>query len=490
MNEDLYKIFCSLYRRKLLVLTICAASLGLGYYYYKSAETEFEASTLLIVRGNHVDGNDQNAVRDDNSDEVLALAQIATTDDVISQAITKVGAERLLPRSKPEQPIGLDYALRAGFGTLPGAPTSDNRAVLLVRRGMFVKSDAKASVVTIGFRFRDAEVCATLVNAIAQALIDRQLDLWGPGGNGEFFERQKEKFDEELQSAVSKLTRFSVENALYSVDEQRTLLLKKYNDIASAYASTESQLSQRNAEKRALTAQLLKLKPVTQSNYVTGIVESLGSKLEQSENVPTVNNNPNQTPPLLLIKVYQDSMVDLLRINSTIEGLTATLSKQEEQIGAVNRELQHLAQMAGEFQHLKTTADLTAINFETYAKRVAEEAVNQDIAKHRLSTVKVAQAAVTPWKPVWPSFGMIFIASVLGGLLMSVAMISWLDRKAIADWIRPAEKPALPHPQLSQKTRTRRRHKAAEGNELPKRLPNAGGVQTASIVECLRTHRT
>ena len=299
MSIDLAEFAALVWRKKRLVLGVFAFSVALANLLYVLSTPRYEASVLLFMG--------QNSSKSDNGDKVSTVAEIVYTDDVLRDAISRVGFSRM----HDSRSSAIFEELREHLQ--PGAPESEHRTlaslISSIRYALVVRTEPKADTITISFRDPDRFIAAELVNAVAKALIDRQIALVNRPGATDFFRTQKVKFEEQVKSAAAALAQFSSQTSTYSIDEQRVLLLRRSSELASALASTRNQISERRAQQQALTRQLNQLKPVKQSSYVSGLVDTFGSHGEDVDGKlgkAAGERSASDTPPLLLIRVYQE----------------------------------------------------------------------------------------------------------------------------------------------------------------------------------------
>jgi uncharacterized protein involved in exopolysaccharide biosynthesis len=432
-------------RRKLLSFTaftvVGCVSLGVLVI----LTPKYDASALLMVgneKGDHnVDTQHKNAVN--------SLALIADSQKVVSDAIDAVGLSRLIGReTSEEQSLALSWpAMRAGaiawladhaatlrgqanaetrstapFGLIEGsggaifADRQLKRAVSQVSRALTVHVEPNSDLVTITFRHSDAAVAAEFANAVATETINKRLSALDQPEAANFYQAQTKRFEDEVKRATDELRRFSTTTHTYSAEEQNSLLLKRTNDLAAALAATHGVIADRTGRREALTAQLVRLKPVTQSSFVSSVINDLGAK--QTSAATIHENLPKSTePPILMVKVYQEALVELLRVNAELEGLTKLERDQRDQLAQLNQELSDLAGKAGEFARLQRAVEQATVNAGSYARRTVEENIASSLNVAKISPVKIVQRAVAPVDPAFPRYGL----SLAGVLALSFA---------------------------------------------------------------------
>ena len=170
------------------------------------------------------------------------------------------------------------------------------------------------------------------------------------------------------------------------------------------------------------------LRPVHQSRTVTAIVNDLrGRDYKAGENaVGTVQNE--EAPPLLLIKVYQDAMANLLKVNTDLNGSLRVEKSLTAELEKINAELASLASKEAEYDRLKRVLTRASAAAEHYGSRVIEEQVKQDIAKKtQLSSVRVVQRAEQSIVPLFPRAAHLVLLALVGGIALGSVFAVMLE---------------------------------------------------------------
>jgi len=165
------------------------------------------------------------------------------------------------------------------------------------------------------------------------------------------------------------------------------------------------------------------LRPVYQSRTVTGIVNSLrGRDHKESENaVGTAHNE--EAPPLLLVKVYQDAMANLLKVNTDLNGSLRVEKHLVAELEKINEEVASLSSREAEYDRLKRVLTRASAAADNYGSRLIEEQINLDIAKQtQLSSVRAVQRAEKPIVPVFPRLMHLLVLALAGGIALGSAM--------------------------------------------------------------------
>jgi polysaccharide biosynthesis transport protein len=396
-------LIAALRRQKIIAATVFLAVFGTTLSVYMLIGERYQAEALLLVGNGYGERLGSGNVLDPNG--INSLARLVVTNDVLRDAATKVGFGRLFPN--------IDALQR-----------TDGSLIAMLRSSVSAQPEGKSDLLKISFRHRDPVVAADFVNALADSLNARQAELLNVPGA--FFEMERKRLKEEVQKAASNLEKFSAAVAIYSVNDQRALLLKQANELAGSIASTRGSILERRGQKEALIKQVLMLKPVTQSKFVSGIVNSWGADDLES----TVSHNTKGQPeeqslsagvPILFTHVYQDALVALFKVNADLAGARYLETQLATELKKVNEQLAALSSREAEFNQLSRELTLAVTAAESYEKRMIEEQINMSLANARVSSVRIAQLADPPELPAFPQFIIFLVLGLAGGAVLASA---------------------------------------------------------------------
>lgn len=465
-------------KRKLLAFTayVAVGCLSLGVLLIMTPK--YDASVILMVGNEKSDHN----VDLMHKNALNSLALIAGSEKVVSDAIVAVGLPRLIDRETVdgESPsywpaaradaiawladhaamfkgqANAETRVAERFGatlySTPTVPTSADRwlrrAVSRVSKALIVHVQPNSDLVTITFRHADAAVAAEFANVIATEAINKRLSVLDQPEAANFYQAQTRHFEDEVKRATDELRRFSATTHTYSAEEQNSLLLKRANDLAAALAVTHGVIADKTGRREALTTQLVRLKPVTQSPFVSAVINDLGAK-QKSATTIRENLPKSAEPPILMVKVYQEALVELLKLNAEIEGLTKLERDQRDQFAQLNQELSDLAGKAGEFARLQRAVQQATDNAESYAHRTVEEKIASSLNLAKISPVKIVQRAVAPVDPAFPHYGLSLAVVLALSFAASVAAPFYAETRSKRRFRAPTETaiaPAEPAP--------------------------------------------
>jgi polysaccharide biosynthesis transport protein len=437
-------VIAALRRRKVVALTVFLTVLGAFLSTYLLIGRRYEAEALLLVGNGVTDVGVSRSVVDPTG--INSLARIAQADDVVRKAANKVGLQRLFPEPnggrlitilrEAAAELGLKRLLSAdqisilreaaaelGLKRLPSADQAgrnDGIMISTLRHSISVQAEGKTDVLKISFPHRDPVIAAEFVNALVDALVAKEAELLNVPGALQLFDVQRKQLEEEVQKAASRLESYSAAVSIYSINDQRSLLLKRANDLAESLSSTRGSIVQLQGQRQALTEQLLRLKPVSQSEFVTGIVNNFG-KTGSGARASEVERSLTAAPPLLLVRVYQDTMDALFKVDAESAGAKNREAHLVTELESVNKELAALSSREAEYNRLNRDLTLAVTAAESYAKRTTEERISTSLANARVLGLRIAQLASPPDFPAFPQLSIFLALGLVGGTVLALA---------------------------------------------------------------------
>jgi succinoglycan biosynthesis transport protein ExoP len=428
-----------------VVLTSAAA-----FLFHSTVGERYESYALLRVGQGIKDRATSGLLGEgpDLTSRIESLARIATTDQVIRLAASEIGFNRLFKKDESSLTSAVRAWLVSGVHALPAEfdflkplievnkakdnanETKDNQQQLIdrLRDLISAKAEGRTDIMRVSFRHPDQAIAAQFLNELAHALIVTQADLVQIPGAEVFFQQQTKRLEQEAEKAGTDLRNFSVAAAIYSVEDQRKLLLQRADTLSSLLASTRSSIEDRKGQKQAILDQLVTLRPVHQSRTVSAIVSDLrGRDYKAGDNaVGTIQGD--DAPPLLLVKVYQDAMANLLKVNTDLNGSLNVEKELTVELDNVNKELASLSSKQAEYDRLKRVLTRASAAAEHYGSRVIEERLSQDIAqKAQLSSVRVVQRAEKSVLPMFPRAAHLILLALVGGIALGSAFVVMLE---------------------------------------------------------------
>ena len=336
---------------------------------------------------------------------------ILESEDVIRGALAAVGTGKLYP--------GLSDGFDERFDGKGKDASANEAAYIKAQKQLKITAEKDTQVLRLSFSHEDPELAAQFLNAVIDVFLKRQAELSGNAEAPAFFRDQVKRYRREYDRASLELSNFSKSHSAYSVEQQRKLALERRDEITSALATTKGTILEKESQAAKLQDTLVQLK-----RHVGFPSEVRGPKYNPPRAADTDRSAdlPNGDPPLLLVKVYQDTAQNLVTLNASIAGLRALEENQRAALASVDSELASLSSIGAEFDRLKREVDQAATYLEAHTKRAAEAQIDADWdASEKLASVKVVQRANAPIKPAFPQKPLFISLGLLVGLIAGAA---------------------------------------------------------------------
>ncbi|MBW4025095.1 MAG: hypothetical protein HIU92_18535 [Proteobacteria bacterium] len=439
------------WRRKTLFLLVALLVVGAVGGITLRMQPIYEAKAQLVSGEGGLRGVSPGTLRPDELPPLLSI--IAQSDEVLRAAVDKVGLDQIVARAPPDK-LSLRDRLRKNIGRLrkivggghapvePPGVTRMDVLLPLIRKGLSVSTDPKAAILSISYRHPNPVIATKLANAIAQAVVDRQIELYGQPGAVTFFGQEQKRLEQVFNKASERLAQFSSRTRIYADTEQQDILLKRRNQILSDLAVTRGQMAEKTGERDALANALRLLAPVARSTYVSALVDNLADNSKGPPMDPRLRDRTTD-PPLLLIRVYQDSMASLFQFNAELMGAQSLERQQATELANVNAELDTFSQNQLKYAELKRAVDQAAYNLDALAKRSVQVQLDAEANTAQFSSVKLLQPAVIPVSPVSPNMKLMAVLALVGGLLCGLTAVVLVDWIAGAPRQRPVPSTTL-----------------------------------------------
>lgn len=371
-------------------------------------DTKYEATASLLI------DNGKQSEANQGFDSVFVNSQIEllNSEFVIRSAIQNVGDGKLYP----ERPDSEFSKLLAYLGVAQKKMNNQDRAYKSAARALKVQLEPRTSMIRVSFRHEDPRLAASFVNALTDSYLGKYRVLYTQAGAADFLRGEVEQLQRKVATAAGVLGAFMTANGTYAIDEQKKLLLTRQSDLAKSVATVRTELAQRQEELRVVEEQISQLKP----NAARASQARDPSKPAPEGAVPLPYNRNlfGDDPPLLLVKLYQESTQQFLTLKMTIAGLRAAESAHTAELDNVAKDLVTLARLEAETNRLKRQLSSAEQELAEITSRAGEKRIAAAMTENNLSAIKIAQSASVPFETAGRSVWLFLaIGSFLSALI-------------------------------------------------------------------------
>jgi uncharacterized protein involved in exopolysaccharide biosynthesis len=311
----------------------------------------YEAKSILMVKigGEYVNRPE---VGDSRALMLLQLEEVVNSEirilssrELIEKVLTTLKVETVYPDLATSPP-----------STMPPLQA----AVLAFGKKLTVEGVRKSNVIEVAFRHKDPRVAARAVNLLVDYYKEKHLQVFSDPKSS-FPGTQLAVYETNLKESETRMEAFKRKNRVFSPDEQRSLLLKQYQE-----------------EKLLL-------------------------------------QNTREEIRLVKVSLKEQETGDVTRAD--LRSLNAKAAAQARRLGTLENEIRSFDRLDKEFQALKREVASNEMKVRTYLERMEEARISEEMNRKKTANVSVIQPAEVPAKPITPNKGWnILLGMILGAV--------------------------------------------------------------------------
>ncbi len=425
-----------LFKRKVAILTIFLATvITVAVGSFLMSPTYEARSSLLVKFGREfiyrAEVGDKAPMISFNQEEAVnSEINILTSRDIIERVIKTIGLENIYPELAKNPPSRM---------------TPMEAAVTAFQKKLTAEGIKKSSVIEVSFQHKDPKVAARAVNLVVDFFKEKHLAVHS-GTESTFLESQTDLYDQELKNSENRLEAFKQKNRVFSLDEQRSLLLKQRTELDTSLKSTRNRIDELGKKLSSLRGQMKGIladkKNYTQTERDKIIVEARAKLLtlqlsEQDLSSKYTDNNRllvNVRQEIQIVRdflkeqeeaiggkvktsnpVYQEAEKGAINAEAEEASLRVKAATLQAQIGQLDNEIRTLDLQEKDLQGLKREVTTNDKNFRTYQDKKEEARISDEMNRQKLANISVIQAAVVPSKPIKPKKALNILLSIILG---------------------------------------------------------------------------
>jgi uncharacterized protein involved in exopolysaccharide biosynthesis len=432
------------HRTKILAIffaTVATVTIG---SFLMSPVYEAKSSILVNVGREYIyrpEAADRGPMVSLNQEEAVnSEINILTSRDLVESVITALQVKNLYPG------LSANSSLLGALG-ISTKITPLQAAVIKFEKDLSVEVVKKTSVIEVTYHHTDPQMAAKAVNLLVELYKGKHFQVH-TGGQSSFLEQQLTDHETKLQQSETELEQFKQKNRVYSLDEQRSLLLKQRMELDTDLKNTSNRIAELKQKFSSLQSQMKTIagdkSRYTQTDRDKIIIEAKAKLLdlqlkEQALLQKYVESNRlvvNVRKEIELVKdflkqqevaitgkvntgnaVYQEAERSALQTKADLESQVAKDSALRRQLAQVDEAIQSLDLNEKKNKELKRDVETNDKNYRTYLDKLEEARISDDMNMQRMSNVSVIQAATIPAKPVKPKKALnILLGIILGAV--------------------------------------------------------------------------
>ncbi|HBG07401.1 MAG: lipopolysaccharide biosynthesis protein [Geobacteraceae bacterium GWC2_58_44] len=363
--------------------------------------------------------------------------QVLTSRELAEKVITTMGLQAIYP----------DLALRGAKNANPIAVAVDSFG-----KSLKVSGVRKSNVISVSFQHRDPKIAAGALNLLVDAFKEKHL-LLHSDPQSSFIGTQLESFQNKLRDSERSLQEFQQANRVFSLEEQRSLLLRQRTDLDTSYKTARNSISENSNKISALRAQMHNVAN-SKGRYTNTerdkIITDAKSKLLELQlkeqelrrkytesnrlvvnarrEVELVNQFLKEQEEGIAGKVktgnpvYQNLEIELFKAEGELNAQSAKAEALRVQLRQLDNEIAALDLNENKVQNLKREIAINEKNYQTYADRQEEARISDAMNKLKLSNISVIQAAAVPTRPIKPNNRLNVMLGIFLGIIASLTV--------------------------------------------------------------------
>jgi uncharacterized protein involved in exopolysaccharide biosynthesis len=374
-----------------------------------------------------------------NPEEIInSEIQILTSRDLSEKVITTLKVENVYP----------DLA-----NPPPKMITPLEAAIQQFEKNLSVKGTKKSNVIQIAFRHKDPRIAAKAVNVLVDLFKEKHLQVYSDSPSS-FLEQQLAAYEKKLKESQDNLEAFKQKYHVFSLEEQRTLLLKQRTDLDTTLKISQNQVKELQKKIFSLKSQMetvpenIFLYTDTGHQRIIGDakIQLLNLQLREQEllqkykekNLFVVNVRKEIQIVQDFIKkqeedlkgkvrtgknvVYEDMEREVFKAGAELSSQEAKSAALKGQIVQLDREIQTLDLREKELQNLKRELMANERNYKTYLEKVEEARILDDLNRQKIANISIIQSAIVPTKPIKPRKTFNIVVGVILGVVLGVGI--------------------------------------------------------------------
>jgi uncharacterized protein involved in exopolysaccharide biosynthesis len=425
-----------LFKHKAKIVTVFLATvITVTVGSYLIPPTYEAKSSLLVKFGREYiyrpEVGDKSPVISINQDETInSEINILTSRDLIEKVITTLKVENIYPELVESPPYKM---------------TPIEAAILKFEKKLAVEGIKKSSVIEVSFQHKNPQIAARAINMLVDFYKGKHLEVYS-GPQSSFLEKQLTTYDQKLKQSENDLEAFKQKNRVFSLDEQRSLLLKQRMELDTDLKNTSNHIDELQKRLSFLKSQLKVISEdkdrYTQTERDKIIVEAkaklLDLKLREQQllekykesnrlvmnirkEIELVTDFLRQQEEDTASKVktgnivYQEVEKEALKTEADLNSQFAKVSTLRLQLSQVDREIQSINLNEKELVGLKREVSNNDKNYRTYVDKLEDARISDDMNLQKMANVSVIQVAAVPAKPIKPKKALNILLGIILG---------------------------------------------------------------------------
>lgn len=395
---------------------------------YAFAGTKYDAKMKILVRRGRADA----PVSAQENAPIDMTRMTVAEEDLNSEAELLRGDEVLRKVVESTAPSSHDWLGFLHWGESP-AERVERRARRLAKK-LQVEPVKKTNLISVSYASSDPQGAARILQAVANAYLEKHTVVHRPSGEFRFFDQQKQESRLQLEEAKGKLLSFAASHGVVSAAQQRDLALGRLSEVDANHrqtlieiAETQKRVSELEGQlaklpertttqvrisdnpdlMKALKASLLDLK-LKKTQLLTKfepnhrLVQEVDTQIQQAEAAITAENLlPLRDETTDKNARYEWARAELQNAQVQLQGLKAREAATAAQEASYRTMARQLGEDAITQDELASAEKAAQDNYLLYVKKQEEARMDDALDERGIVNVAIAEQPVAPALPMW-----------------------------------------------------------------------------------------
>ncbi|MFC1818831.1 polysaccharide biosynthesis/export family protein [Thermodesulfobacteriota bacterium] len=318
----------------------------------------------------------------------------------------------------------------------PKEPTPVNeatkRATSRFKRGLSASVVKGSNVINVSFQHGDPQIVAQAVNHLVESFKLKHIEIF-KNPRASFMEKQLVAYRQRLQESEKKLEDFKQKNRVFSLDQQRSLLLSQQSkfDISLKEAQRSIHTLQQkistvtsqmqtvpkyelsatstgktknidDAQNKLLNLQIKEHQLLAKYDGSNRRIASIRKEIQLIEDYLSSNGlkATRESESLSKNSIYQGLENSLITAQTNLSVQAVKITALEQQLNQVNGELQDLDAHGRELRELERERSTNERNFNNYVTKLEDARTEEELDLMQKVNISVIQKAGVP---LWPT---------------------------------------------------------------------------------------
>jgi len=410
------------HKSRIAVVFSLSVLVGLAFSFLLPPVYEARSTVLIKVGREYISspevGNTRALLSLEQQEVLNSEIQILNNRELIEKVVTLLKVETLYPNlaKKPTSKISPREA-----------------SILQVEKHLAVSGVKKSNVIEVSFQHENPQVAAKVVNLLVELFREKHLKVFSDPQSS-FLEKQLQIYRDKLGESEQSMESFKQTNQVFSLDEQRTLLLRQRTELDSTLKNTDHRIDElgekllflknqkitsgaksrtmyTNTEKdkilvdakaRLLTLQLTEQDLLKRYREDSRRVEDVRNEIQTVKNFLKEQEEYISGTVETGGRIYQEVELEIIKTEADLKSQVAKAAGLRQQLRQLDGQIRTLDLNDRKFQTLKREMASNEKYFRTYEDRVEEARISEDMNRSKLANISVIQPATVPAKPVRP----------------------------------------------------------------------------------------